>query len=795
MSRRLALVVACAGLPACLSAQTITRESVSGIGPGALEANSASGYGKISLDAAQIVFRTTATNLPDGSSGEAGTRIIRRNRNTGSVFMVSDSGVAASPPLSGQRPMPGINIRPTFRGGSIAWTNDANSIDPFNPCPDLNNLNDIFVNSGVSVRTVFPVPNPCGTPSNGNSDNADIAREGALIAFDTFGTVFSPGDTALRDVYTVNTTGAASFSKRSVSGNALFGLVAGNGDSSNPAIATPSDGVYVAFESLSTNWGTDTNGVSDIYMRFDPSALGFGGLSRISVSSAGVQANGGSFNPDISADGRFVVFASDATNLVPGDSNGVRDVFIRDTQTSTTRRLSVNNSGVQGNAASDNPVISSDGTWVAFESTATNLAANLTTIPGRSHIYLTHVPTGSVFLVTFNQTSAASGGASSFRPSISADGLTVAFESDAVNLVSGINDGNAARDVFVYSRPAIPGNDTCGNAAQVTLDAPLAGSTAGALPTEGLSTLLCGTTNLSPDVYARFTAPCAGSYVFSTANSTYDTNLAIFDSCGGTVLGCNDDFGPNLQSQVTLNLAADQQVLIRVGGFQNRAGDYVLSVTSGSGAPVNDECSTSIALGLGSTLFATCGATPSASPAITLCNFNGAPRDVWYQFTAPSSANYVIETINNNFDTVLAVYSSLICPPPQASQIACNDDFNPPNRRSRVQVPILAGNSVRIRLGGYGGATGSGTIRIFIPGCNLADITDIGDTGAGSDGQLTVDDIIAFVNTFGDGTGCPGIAPCNRADVTDIGDTGDGPDGILTVDDIIAYVNAYGDGC
>ncbi len=79
--------------------------------------------------------------------------------------------------------------------------------------------------------------------------------------------------------------------------------------------------------------------------------------------------------------------------------------------------------------------------------------------------------------------------------------------------------------------------------------------------------------------------------------------------------------------------------------------------------------------------------------------------------------------------------------------------------------------------------------------CNRADVTDIGDTGAGPDGQLTVDDIIAFINTFSDATGCPGAAPCNMADITDIGDTGTGPDGQLTVDDIIAFFNAFSDGC
>ncbi len=90
----------------------------------------------------------------------------------------------------------------------------------------------------------------------------------------------------------------------------------------------------------------------------------------------------------------------------------------------------------------------------------------------------------------------------------------------------------------------------------------------------------------------------------------------------------------------------------------------------------------------------------------------------------------------------------------------------------------------------YPGSGGGG-------GCNLADITDIGDTGAGPDDQLTVDDLIGFVNSFGEATGCPGTpgTACNRSDVTDIGSTGAGPDGQLTVDDIIAFVNAFGEGC
>jgi hypothetical protein len=83
----------------------------------------------------------------------------------------------------------------------------------------------------------------------------------------------------------------------------------------------------------------------------------------------------------------------------------------------------------------------------------------------------------------------------------------------------------------------------------------------------------------------------------------------------------------------------------------------------------------------------------------------------------------------------------------------------------------------------------------LIAACSRADLSDIGDTGAGPDAQLTVDDIIAFVNTFSDASGCPAAPPCNRADLADIGDTGTGADGQLTVDDIIAFVNAFSDGC
>src|SRR5438093_423044 len=95
--------------------------------------------------------------------------------------------------------------------------------------------------------------------------------------------------------------------------------------------------------------------------------------TRVSVSSASIQGNGLSNGPSISADGQFIAFYSDATNLVPGDTNAARDVFLRDTVAGTTIRVSVDSNGVQANGKCEACVISSDGRYIVYASDATNL--------------------------------------------------------------------------------------------------------------------------------------------------------------------------------------------------------------------------------------------------------------------------------------------------------------------------------------------------------------------------------------------------------------------------------------
>jgi len=148
--------------------------------------------------------------------------------------------------------------------------------------------------------------------------------------------------------------------------------VEANGPSSLPAVSA--DGRYVAFYSVASNLVPgDTNATGDVFLHDRQT----GQTTRVSVDSAGGQSNGNSGVPSLSADGRFVVFHSVATNLVPGDTNAVADVFVHDRQTGQTTRVSVDSSGAEGNATSYlavvGPLISSDGRYVAFQSLATNL--------------------------------------------------------------------------------------------------------------------------------------------------------------------------------------------------------------------------------------------------------------------------------------------------------------------------------------------------------------------------------------------------------------------------------------
>ena len=168
------------------------------------------------------------------------------------------------------------------------------------------------------------------------------------------------------------------------------------------------------------------------------------GPSLISLAVDGGQADGASFTPSISADGRYVAFASAASTLVAGDTNGAEDVFVYDRVARTTERVSISSLGAEGDAASYGPAISAGGRHVAFTSAASNLTPDDSN--GQLDVFVRDLTTQNTILVSVGP-QGAMGDGPSVAPSISGDGLLVAFESDADTLVR--EDNNGTGDVFI----------------------------------------------------------------------------------------------------------------------------------------------------------------------------------------------------------------------------------------------------------------------------------------------------------------------------------------------------------
>jgi Tol biopolymer transport system component len=219
----------------------------------------------------------------------------------------------------------------------------------------------------------------------------------------------------------------------------------GFGMSLSPSMSA--DGRFVAFQSSSANLvAADTNGKVDIFLRDRQG----GTTRRMSLSSSDEQADQDCVDPSMSADGRFLAFSSAATNLVPGDTNAAVDIFVRDRLAGTTERVSVDSGGIEANGSSSAPSISADGRYVAFCSHASNLAGDAN--GSIQDVFVRDRQAGTTEMVCV-----AAGGVAadslSDSPSISADGRFVAFESLATNLLAGA-DLNADWDVFVRDRQA-----------------------------------------------------------------------------------------------------------------------------------------------------------------------------------------------------------------------------------------------------------------------------------------------------------------------------------------------------
>ena len=382
----------------------------------------------MSEDGVFVAFSSSATDLdltlPDMNDA---IDVFVRDRGSGTTTRVSLTNEGSEADSSSK------DASISDDGRYVAFDSVASNL----VTDDTNFSRDIFVRDCVSGTTTCVSRSMAGSAANGSSYYPSISGNGTHVAFRstasnlvaddthgyeaifvTAGQSWAPGDTYLLSHSTVSDGGGA------------------NGASDMPSMSH--DGNLLTYTSAASDLVTgDTNGFADVFCADTETVA----PTRVSAPPG---FPGDKFGETVSADGRYVAFASDASNLVWSDTNRATDVFVKDRLTGDVEMVSVDSDGEQGNSWSDKPSISEDGRYVAFASGASNLVAGDSsgTYDVFVHDRVTHATRRVSVAVGDGDPNSWSDG-----PSISADGRYVAFESEASDLVAG--DTNAKIDVFV----------------------------------------------------------------------------------------------------------------------------------------------------------------------------------------------------------------------------------------------------------------------------------------------------------------------------------------------------------
>jgi len=425
--RVLTFALASAFIPGLLRAQTTTRVSVDSHGQQGVMISS---LPAMSADGRFVAFASWSDNLvPDDHNGSPD--VFVHDLRTGATWRASvDSNGNEGDENSGEY---GLAI--SADGRYVAFESDSTNLGPAGP-----NGGEIFVHDNRTGRTVCVSVASDGAVPNGVSYQPSISSDGRYVAFASYATNLVPGDTNGVDDVFVHDLATGRTSRVSVGSHGEQGYQL----SQHPSISA--DGRFVAFSSTSPAFVPgDTNGIEDVLMHDRETAT----TIRVSVNSAGEQANGasGDYGLAISADGRCILFASNATNLEPGGSPFDHQVYVHDLVTARTTRVSVDPEGNPGNSTSAAVSISRDGRFVAFSSWSSNLVPGDTNIANDVFVRDRWMETTS--RVSLSSNSAQCHGNSS-SGSISNDGRYVAFLSWAIDVVPG--DTNGKPDVFVRDR-------------------------------------------------------------------------------------------------------------------------------------------------------------------------------------------------------------------------------------------------------------------------------------------------------------------------------------------------------
>jgi Tol biopolymer transport system component len=395
------------------------------------------GSAAMSGDARYVTFHSSSSNLVPGDTNGV-VDIFLRDRQARTTTRISMSGTEA------QADGPSISAAVSGDGRHVAFLSDASNLVP----GDTNGIGDVFVrdvragttsrvnvsDSGVQANT--------GPNNDGYSGSVTISADGRYVAFHSGASNLVPGDTNdTQDVF-VHDRHTARTVRASVTHTGTQSRFGGF----NPALSA--DGRHIAYLSDSSDLVRgDTNGIGDVFVR----DLSSGSNSRVSLTSTDRQTEDGETYRAyvaLSADGQNVAFTSNASTLVPDDTNRRYDVFLRDRRAGTTHRISVSTTDTQADADSESPlVISADGRHVAFPSDATNLVPGDTN--GMSDVFIRDWRHGTTRLASGADTTTYP--YNTGDPAISANGRHIAFTTTDPSLVPG--DTNGAADVFVSRQP------------------------------------------------------------------------------------------------------------------------------------------------------------------------------------------------------------------------------------------------------------------------------------------------------------------------------------------------------
>lgn len=447
---------------------------------------------------------------------------------------------------------------------------------------DTNGARDVFVRDRLSGTTVRVSTGPSGVQGNGASGYPSISGDGRFVSFTSWATNLVPSDTNSAYDAFVHDRLLAITERVSISSSGTQG----NGNSAGGAI-TP-DGRHVVIVSVATNLVAIGTFGTHVFVRDRQ----MGTTELVSLSSGGTPGNNISTNGSISSDGRYVAFVSDAQFLVPGDTNDSQDVFVRDRQSGTTERVSVDSSGAEANTSLGANVtgsISASGRYVVFACNASNLDTGDTN--GVGDVFVHDRQTGLTERVSVSS-NGAQANLDCQNPQISADGRYVMFQSFSATLVSG--DTNLASDVFVRDRVlgttervSVHSNGTQGNGSSG--DEGLHASDDGRFVVfnSRATNLVPGDTNGRDDVFVRdplggptfaslcspgvggvLTCPCAnppGGQGRGCENSSI-TGGAVLSAAGGTFLSSDSlVFTTRGEKPTALSIVLQGNVLISSG--------------------------------------------------------------------------------------------------------------------------------------------------------------------------------------------------------------------------------------